>query len=146
MIGEANIRMSEAVKPVPNVTPQMAPFFAGARQGQLLVQKCNECGILRFPAQATCTNCLSAAAGWIVASGRGEILSFNVMHQVYHPGFAAEVPYAVVMIKLEEGPKVVSNLVGVKPDEIRCGLPVEVVFERVNDQITLPKFRLRAAA
>ena len=146
MIGEANIRMTEAVKPVPNVTPRMAPFFAGARQGQLLVQKCGECGTLRFPAHATCTNCLSAAASWIAASGRGEILSFNVMHQVYHPGFAAEVPYAVVMVKLEEGPKVVSNLVGVKPDAIRCGLPVEVMFERINDQITLPKFRLRAAA
>jgi uncharacterized OB-fold protein len=65
------------------------------------------------------------------------------MHQVYHPAFAAEVPYAVIVVRLEEGPKVVSNLVGVKPHEIKCGMPVEVVFEKLNDQVTLPKFRPR---
>ena len=58
-------------------------------------------------------------------SGRGEVFSFNVMHQVYHPGFAAEVPYAVVVVKLEEGAKMVSNLVGVAPHEIRIGMPVQ---------------------
>jgi uncharacterized OB-fold protein len=121
----------------------MAPFFEGARQGQLVVQACGECGTLRFPAQELCANCLSSQADWVKMSGRGEVYSYNVMHQVYHPGFAAEVPYAVVVIKLEEGPKLVSNLVGVKPHEIRCGMPVEVVFEELNDQITLPKFRPR---
>src|SRR5229473_768495 len=59
--------------------------------------------------------------------------------------FAAEVPYAVIVVKLEEGPKLVSNLVGVKPHEIKCGMPVEVVFEKLNDQVTLPKFRPRAS-
>lgn len=135
--------MSELSKPVPSVTPQMAPFFEGARQGQLMVQRCGECGMMRFPAQELCANCLSSRAGWVEVSGRGEVYSFNVMHQVYHPGFAAEVPYAVVVVKLEEGPKLVSNLVGVKPHEIKCGMPVDVVFEKLNDQVTLPKFRPR---
>ena len=135
--------MPETGKPIPSVTPHMAPFFEGARNASLMVQKCEECGTMRFPAQELCSNCLSANASWVPVSGRGEVYSFNVMHQVYHPGFAAEVPYAVVVIKLVEGPKVVSSLVGVKPAAIKCGLPVEVVFEKLNDQVTLPKFRPR---
>lgn len=74
-------------------------------------------------------------------SGRGEVFSFYIMHQVYHPGFADAVPYAVVLVKLDEGPKMISNLVGVASHEIRIGMRVEVVFEDVNDEITLPKFR-----
>ncbi len=137
--------MSEIAKPVPAVTPQMVPFFDAARQGELKVQRCTECGALRFPAREICAECLSRQHAWVRVSGRGEVLSFNIMHQAYHPAFAAEVPYAVVVVKLEEGPAIVSNLVGVKPDLIRCGMPVEVVFEKVNDQISLPKFRPRAA-
>lgn len=137
--------MAEVSKPIPAVTAQMAPFFDAARRGELVVQQCADCGAPRFPARELCAQCLSRTARWVKVSGRGEVLSFNVMHQVYHPGFAAEVPYAVVMIKLEEGSAMVSNLLGVPPHEIRCGMPVEVVFERINDQVTLPKFRLRAA-
>ena len=66
------------------------------------------------------------------------------MQQVYHPAFAAEVPYAVVVVELEEGCKFVSNLHGVKPNEIKCGMPVEVMFEKLSDDVSIPKFRLRA--
>jgi hypothetical protein len=67
------------------------------------------------------------------------------MHQLYHPGFASQVPYAVVMVELEEGCKFVSNLLGVKPHDIRCGMAVEVVFEKLSDEVSVPKFRLRGA-
>jgi len=76
----------------------------------------------------------------VPVSGRGQVFTFNVMHQVYHPGFAGETPYAVVLVKLEEGPKITSNLVGVAPHDIRIGMPVRVVFERLSDEVTLPKF------
>ncbi len=122
----------------------MAEFFDGARRGLLMLQKCEDCGALRFPAHEICTSCLSTRAKWAPVSGRGEVYSFNIMHQVYHPGFAGEVPYAVVVVKLEEGVKFVSNLVGVKPDQIRCGMPVEVTFEQLSDHVWLPKFRPRA--
>jgi uncharacterized OB-fold protein len=137
--------MASISKPVPTVTPDMAGFFEGARRGQLMVQKCEGCGTLRFPAYEICSNCLSTRATWVPVSGRGEIYSYNVMHQVYHPGFAAEVPYAVVVVKLAEGPKVVSNLVGVDPHQIRIGMPVEVTFEKMSDEVMLPKFRTRAS-
>jgi len=132
-------------RPVPEVTPYLAPFFAAAREQQLVVQRCGGCGALRFPPREICSTCLSTAASWQPVSGRGEIFSFNIMHQIYHPGFAAEVPYAVVVVRLEEGPKITSNLVGCPVDAITVGMPVEVIFERLSPEVTLPKFRPRAA-
>lgn len=132
-------------RPVPQVTPYLAPFFAAAREQRLVVQRCSGCGALRFPPREICSTCLSTEASWQPVSGRGEIFSFNVMHQIYHPGFAAEVPYAVVVVRLEEGPKITSNLVGCPVDAITVGMPVEVIFERLSPEVTLPKFRPRAA-
>jgi uncharacterized OB-fold protein len=132
--------MPEYKKPIPAVTPEMKPFFDAAKRHQLVVQRCAQCGTYRFPAREICSNCLSRAAEWVAVSGEGEIFSYNVMHQVYHPGFADEVPYAVVVIKLKEGAKMTSNLVGVKPHDIKIGMPVKVVFEDITDEVTLPKF------
>jgi len=137
--------MPEISKPIPAITPEMREFFEGARAGRLMVQKCDSCGRLRFPAHELCSKCNSTASRWVPVSGRGEVFSFNVMHQVYHPGFAGDVPYAVVVIELEEGCKFVSNLLGVKPHDIRCGMPVEVTFEKLSDEVSIPKFRLRTA-
>jgi uncharacterized OB-fold protein len=132
--------MPEYKKPIPVVTPEMRPFFEAAKRHQLVVQRCTQCGTHRFPAREICSNCLSRAADWVAVSGEGEVFSYNVMHQVYHPGFADEVPYAVVVIKLKEGARMNSNLVGVKPHDIKIGMPVRVVFEDITEEVTLPKF------
>ena len=134
---------TEAVaRPLPQVSAEMAPFFEAARRQQLVVQRCRGCGTLRFPARDRCSACLGREAEWVPVSGRGTVLSFAVMHQVYHPGFAAEVPYAVVLVALDEGPRMISNVVGVPPSDIRIGTPLEVVFEAVSPEVTLPKFRV----
>src|ERR1700687_1980703 len=133
-------------KPIPAITRHMSDISAGARQGRLMVQKCGGCWMLRFPAYEICSKCNSTKSSWVPVSGRGEVFSFNIMHQVYHPAFAAEVPYAVVVVELEEGCKFFSNLLGVKPHDIKCGMPVEVVFEKLSDEVTVPKFRLRGAS
>ena len=130
-------------KPLPQVGPDMAPFFEAAHRHELVVQRCSRCGTLRFPARTICSRCLSREAGWVPVSGRGAVFSFAVMHQAIHPGFAAEVPYAVVVIELEEGPRLLSNLVDCPIEKIRIGLPVEVVFEQAAPELTLPKFRPR---
>lgn len=132
--------MTEYKKPIPAVTPEMKPFFDAAKHHQLVVQRCTQCGTHRFPAREICSNCLSRLAEWVPVSGNGEVFSYNIMHQVYHPGFADEVPYAVVVIKLQEGAKITSNLVGVPARETKVGMPVHVVFEDINDEVTLPKF------
>ncbi len=132
--------MANYTKPIPAVTPEMKPFFDAAKRHQLVVQRCTQCGTHRFPAREICSSCLSRQAEWVPVSGDGEVFSYNIMHQVYHPGFADEVPYAVVVIKLKEGAKMTSNLVGVEPRHIKIGMPVHVVFEDISDEVTLPKF------
>ncbi len=130
------------MKPIPTITPEMKPFFDAAKRHELVVQRCAECGTYRFPMRQICPNCLSSQSAWVKVSGEGEIYSYNVMHQVYHPGFADSVPYAVVVVMLKEGARMVSNVVGVKPDEIRIGMRVRAVFEDVSAEVTLPKFAL----
>ena len=135
--------MSAYAKPLPQVTPEMKPFWDAARRHELVVQRCTGCGTHRFPARDICSRCLSRDAAWTPVSGRGSVFSWAIMHQVYHPGFAAEVPYAVVVIELDEGARLVSNLVDCAPADIRAGMPVEVVFDDVAPDVTLPKFRPR---
>jgi hypothetical protein len=131
--------------PIPAITPAMQPFFEAARRHELALQRCTQCQTFRFPARSNCSHCLSADAEWVSVSGKGEVFSFNIMHQVYHPAFAERVPYAVVLVKLAEGPKMTSNLVGIEPHQIEIGMPVEVVFEKLSDEVTLPKFTVSKA-
>jgi uncharacterized OB-fold protein len=132
--------MTDYKKPIPTITDDLRPFFTAAKRHELVVQRCRGCGAYRFPPRELCSSCLSREADWVPVSGRGEIFSYNVMHQVYHPGFADAVPYAVVVVRLDEGAKMTSNLVGVKPEDIRIGMRVHVVFEDITDEVTLPKF------
>jgi uncharacterized OB-fold protein len=135
---------AQVPRPLPALDGELAPFLAAAKEHRLVVQRCGGCHTLRFPPREICSRCLSTAAEWVTVCGRGEVFSFNVMHHVYHPAFATAVPYAVVVVKLTEGPKITSNLVGWPVEQIRIGMPVEVVFEDVSDLVTLPKFRVRA--
>lgn len=133
--------METIAKPIPRVTPELAPFFAAAKRHQLVVQRCTSCGLLRFPPRELCSRCWSRDAAWTPVSGRGEVFSFYWMHQVYHPGFAADVPYAVVVVQLEEGPHLVSNVVDCTHEQLRIGMPVVATFDDVSDTVALAKFR-----
>jgi len=135
--------VTDYAKPLPEITVAMRPFWDAARRHELVVQRCAGCGTHRFPARDICSRCLSREAAWTPVSGRGTVFSWAIMHQVYHPGFAADVPYAVVVIELEESARLVSNLVDCPPADIRAGMPVEVVFDDVAPDVTLPKFRPR---
>ncbi len=135
--------MTTPAKPLPQIAPEMAPFFEAAGRHELVVQRCARCGALRFPARTICSRCLGRDATWLPVRGRGTVFSFALMHQANHPGFAAEVPYAVVVIELEEGVRLLSNLVDCPVRDVRIGMPVEVVFESLTPEVTLPKFRPR---
>lgn len=132
--------MSGIDRPVPAITPEMQPFYDGAARHELWLQRCSACDAFRFPAREVCSECLSADSTWERASGHGEIWSWTIMHQVYHPAFAAEAPYAVVIVKLDEGPKLTSNLRGTASRDVRIGTRVTVDFEKFGD-VTLPVFR-----
>jgi hypothetical protein len=131
--------MAEEPKLIPNVSREMKPFFDAARNHQLMIQKCDQCGTLRFPAAPLCLACDSDQASWAPVSGRGQVFSFTIMHRAYHPAFKA--PYTLAVIELKEGVKMTSNLTGIEPSKVKCGMPVEVVFDQLNDEVTLPRFR-----
>ncbi len=131
--------MAEEAKLIPQVTRELKPFFDAARNNQLALQKCDDCGKLRFPAAPLCLACDSPKASWVPVSGKGEVFSFTIMHRAYHP--AIKVPYTLAVIELKEGAKITSNVIGIEPAKVKCGMPVEVVFEKLNDEVTLPKFR-----
>jgi len=129
-------------KPVPDVNPCAQPFWDATRQEKLTLQKCEECGAVIFYPRLVCPDCHSDKLGWVDASGKGEIYSYTVVHNNSPSFFMDDMPYIVAIIKLEEGVQMLSNVVGCDPDQVKCDMPVEVVFEKLNDEFTLPKFKL----
>jgi uncharacterized OB-fold protein len=127
--------------PRPQPDDDARPFWDYTRTGELRVQRCAACGALRHPPRPMCARCHSLDVEWAPVSGRGTVFSYVVTHQPVHPALADRVPFATVLVELEEGPRLTSNLVDVPPGEITIGMPVEVVFERLDDEVTLPLFR-----
>jgi uncharacterized OB-fold protein len=131
-------------KPVPEVTPEMAPFFEAARRHELVVQRCVTCGALRFPARAACNRCMSRDVTWVPVEGTGHVFSVAVMHQANHPAFEAMLPYAVAVVELDCGVRMISNVVDCPAREVAIGMPVEVTWEERSADVTLPVFRRRS--
>lgn len=125
-------------KPLPVITPLTKGFWDHTRAGRLSVQICTSCGDHHFPASPVCPRCLGNAQEWRPVAGRGTMLSWIEFHRAYWPSFAGDLPYRVCLVRLEEGPLFISNLIGDTPE---MGGAVEVVFEPVTAEITLPKFR-----
>ncbi len=121
-----------ARKPVPKPAPESVPYWEAAKRHRLELPKCNACGKFWFPPSQSCPHCLAADFAFKPVSGRGKVYSFVTFHRVYHPAFAGEVPYVVALVELEEGPRLLSNIVGVKPDAVACEMPVKVVFDDVG--------------
>ena len=126
-------------KPQPRPSPESRPFWEGAKANNLLLPRCNACGRFWFPPSARCVHCLSSDFSWVESAGQGRIYSFVVFHRVYHPAFEQDVPYTVAIVELAEGPRVLANIVGTPPDDVRCDMRVRVVFENRGDQ-TIPQF------
>ena len=127
-------------KPTPEINDENRAFWEGCRQGELRVQKCSHCGHIRHLSPA-CPQCLKAEHEWVAASGRGTVYSWIVVHQRYNRAFEEDLPYNVTIVELDEGPRMVTSLVDVENQDIKAGTPVEVVFDRVTEEITLPKFK-----
>jgi uncharacterized OB-fold protein len=137
---EAQAADKKREKPVPRPSPETIPFWEAARAHRLLLPLCNHCGRFWFPPTQRCAHCLSADFVWRQARGTGHIYSFVVYHRVYHPGFEGAVPYVVAIVELDEGPRLITNIVGMSPDEVRCDMRVEVVFDESESGVAIPKF------
>lgn len=133
--------MAEYTKPLPNLNGDNKQFWAGCKVHELRFQRCQACGHIRWPASILCPICHSREMNWIVSQGKGKVYSFAVYHMAYDPGFEKDLPYVVADVELEEGPRLLTNIVDCPPDEVRCEMPVEVTWEDITEEFSLPKFK-----
>jgi len=129
--------------PVPLVEALTEPFWTAARAGRLVIQHCTQCGTYRHLPHLMCSTCQSSAHDWVESAGTGTVFTYTIVTHPVHAATAAVVPYNVVVVELDDcgGVMVPGNVLDCPPDEVHAGMPVEVVFERVTDEITIPRFR-----
>lgn len=130
----------QAFTPDPPITDLTRPFWEGGLHGELRLQRCGNCGHLRYPVSAICPRCLSGQARWEALSGRGTVLSYTVFQRAYHDTWREQVPYVAALIELDEGPVFLSNVVGVPAAQVQVGQRVAVVFGRRSPDAALPQF------
>ncbi|MFC2058683.1 Zn-ribbon domain-containing OB-fold protein [Chloroflexota bacterium] len=130
---------SEYSIPLPAKYLDNMGFWEGVQKRELVFQRCKQCGIWLHPPRPMCPKCHSMEKEWAPSKGRGTIYSFVTYRESPYPGFRA--PYSVVLVELEEGVRLVSNMVDCTPEDLHIGMPVEVVFEDLAENLTLPKFK-----
>ena len=123
----------------PTISPDTGFFWNGLRDHKLLIQRCNGCGALRNPPRPMCPNCRSLDWEAIESSGRGVVYSYVMPHQPRFPFF--DYPYIVVLVQLDEGVRLVSNLCGIDPANVTVGMPVEVCYQLFDNDLVLHQFR-----
>ncbi len=134
--------MSEkSVKSYPERTPETAEYWDACARHELLIQRCLACGMHQFYPRLFCAACSASTLEWARASGRGTIKSFTIVRRAVSAAYAADVPYVVALIVLEEGPTMMSNVVGCDVGEVRIGQPVQVVFDDWSKDVSIPKFK-----
>ena len=135
--------MSDLVpKPKPRPAPESLPYWQAASEHRLALPKCEDCQKFWFPPSRTCPHCLSANFSFQNVSGKGKIFSFVTFHRIYRPAFTNDVPYVVALIELDEGPRLLSNIMSVTHDQVKCEMRVDVVFDDYYEDISIPKFKL----
>jgi uncharacterized OB-fold protein len=137
-VKRGDLTMTE--RPLPAITPETRHFWEGTRTGELRLQKCATCKHVYFPPRPFCPQCASPDVSVFRASGRATLHSYVIHHRPV-PGFVP--PYSIAVVELEEGPRMMTNIVEVPqtPEALRLDMHLEVVFQRINDEISLPLFR-----
>jgi uncharacterized OB-fold protein len=135
-----------AGKNFPRPSAETLPYWEGCRAGELRLQRCARCGAHQFYPRMLCSACGGTELAWVRASGRGSIRSYSVVRRPVSKAYAADTPYVVALIRLEEGPTMMSNVIGCDPASVVVGAAVEVVFESWSAEITVPKFRLPSSS
>lgn len=138
------MQQSSTTKPRPRIDSVNRGFWSLAKERRLSVQKCDACDHIHFPGSPVCPNCLSEDQSWTPVSGKGEVLSWVRFHRAYWDSFRAELPYVVALVRLSEGPLLMTNILNAPEAGPPIGASVEVVFEDVDEEISLPKFRILA--
>ncbi len=134
--GETGIR-----RPLPELEGLAGDFYGHCKRGELRFQRCGDCGAWRHVPREMCPDCGSWSWEWARSSGRGRVFTWTVVARALHPAFQDACPYAPAVIELEEGVRILSEVVDCPPQELEIDTPVEVVFDDVTEEVTLPRFR-----
>lgn len=126
---------------LPSMTDEVKPFWDAARNHELRMQQCDDCEYVRWVPSPVCPECWSKDYEWTELAGKGTVNSWVIFHKPYYEAFEDDVPYNVAEIELEEGPRYIANILEVENDDIYTGMPVEVVFEDIQEDLTLPQFK-----
>lgn len=129
-------------KPLPVIDGDSRPFWEGCKEGKLMIQRCDDCGKHIFYPRIICPHCFSDRVQWVESKGTGTVYSYTIARRPGGPGFVDDVPYVIALIDLDEGVRMMSTITDVDVDSVRIGQRVKVWFDKVTDEVTLPKFRL----
>ena len=127
-------------KPLPPINPASQPFWDACAKGRLLLQRCGDCGHLQLYPRLLCAACGSRNLEWAQASGRGTVQTFTIIRRAVSAAFEPDAPYVVALVELEEGPTLMSNIIGCDPASVAIGQPVRVTFEARGEGIAVPQF------
>jgi uncharacterized OB-fold protein len=127
--------------PLPDPYQDTEEYWKAAREHRFIIQKCGDCGQAQFYPRRVCSHCLSSKLEWIEASGKATVYSCSVNYRAGHPGFAEKTPFVLAIVDLAEGPRMMTNIVKCDPESVRIGMAVEVCFDDVTDEVTLPMFQ-----
>ncbi len=141
---ESRTIASRPTRPHPVITPETAPFWRSVHEHRLSLPRCSVCSGYFFPPSPFCPRCWSGSVLWSPVSGTGIIHSFVIFRRLYDPSFSDLLPYSVALVELDEGPRLLSRITG--PIEACVGARVEVVYEELDDETTLPLFRVTGSA
>lgn len=131
---------------LPRPTPETRYWWERCREHELFIQRCLACGGTQFYPRATCSSCLGRQLEWVGTSGFATVETFTICRVPVAEAYAGDLPYVVAIVRLEEGPTMMTNIVECDPEAVATGMPLEVVFERRSEEITLPQFRPRRDA
>jgi uncharacterized OB-fold protein len=124
----------------PHVDWETRAYWEGAGRGELVLQRCRDCGVVQHRPRGLCVTCLSDGIEHFVASGRGEVYTFSIVRQNQMPGFRDHLPYVVAYVALEEGPQILTHIVGCDPESVEIGMAVQVEFVSTGEDRGVPRF------
>ena len=128
-------------KPIPRLDEESKPFWEACARHELYVQKCRSCGKTFYYPRAFCPEDLSQDFEWVKCSGKGEVYTFTVTRQNQGPGFRDDLPYILAYVELEEGVRMLTNIVNCESEEVKVGMPVELTFVDATSEISIPLFQ-----
>jgi len=133
--------MAQNQKPIPVIQPWTREFWKATKKGKLLIQQCQDCNANIFFPKKVCPECWSGNLGWQEASGKAQVYTFTTMLDMVEPIFMGDLPYMIAMVELDEGIRMTTRIVNCNPDDLEIGMNVEVVFEEVSPECSLPMFQ-----